>query len=199
MRSSKLVVSWSVGWSLVVTLAGCGPGQIENEDQVEERGCADVMIDSAQVEYLTGDDRCAPGPLADPDQEFPHLGACGSTVLLGTSGRFSSICVPCGGFGLLEVCRPLVCEVDEDCPSYDDTDVGDEDASLHVEYECRDGLCQNADVEAYPPGEVDLGDANVLCNAPLERGVAYEGPDPCPGGEPGGSCPLPLPDVCLQP
>lgn len=198
MLSSKHAVLGFVGWSLAVAIAGCGPGQPGDEDadtdegEVEARGCSDEMVDSTQLEYVTiahGD--CTPGPLSEPLQAFPHVEGCAPAppLTLRKLDRFYSLCLLCDEFDVAQNCRPLVCEVDEDCPWYDSKD----------RFECRGGLCQSADLDAFPPDRLSPDDAETLCNAPLERGVAYEGPDPCPGVEPSGTCPHPLPDVCLQP
>jgi hypothetical protein len=98
-------------------------------------------------------------------------------------------------------CRPLICETDEDCPYFPNQRLVDGELETFTEeFECRNGVCQSADLEAHPEAQLYSYEAELLCLASLPRAEVYDGPDPCPAGSSGeGLCALPLPDPCLQP
>lgn len=183
--------------AIPIGLAACGP-------ESASRTCSDVMIDSVGAEYPTAEhDRlCMPGVGEDTPTGTRPDGTCGgddAPSVIFSWGRFYEACPACGHGTLSTLCRPLTCDIDGDCPRFENMRLGDdgERETFIEEFECRNGLCQSADLDEHPPEIVYAHEAFLLCNAMIERHEPYDGPEPCPGGEE--TCPLPLPDACLQP
>jgi hypothetical protein len=197
-------ISGIVGGLLLMGAVGCG----EDDDLViTPRGCSAVMLDAAGGEYPTNDaNGCFPTIGADSPVGWNPDGGCGesdySPGMIFGWGRLFEACSACGSASSHDLCRPLICETDEDCPLFDNVrSVAGERQVFVEEFECRNGLCQSADLESHPPDDLYHHEAGMLCSAPLERREIYEGPDACPGVEPTSEdgCPLPLPVGCLQP
>ena len=180
--------------------SGGGSGEAGTESassgNVEaERGCAAVMRDSEGVLYPTKVEAeiCLP-------VDIDLVVDCGDReqTLYFAWDRFYFGCPSCSSS--LTECRPLLCETDDECPMWPDGHPG---RSEGQEYECRDGFCQNVDIEAYPEDLVSTTSAGFLCRASLPRGEVY-GPVDCAAlieNDEGQitHCGLPLPDDCLQP
>lgn len=191
-------------WRQVLVLAVlASPACIQDE---VGRACAEAMRDAAGVEYPTDDRQCIPAIDDDSPVGFYPDGSCGQggnePGLVFTWGRFYEVCSACGPAFFGELCRPLVCEVDEECPRFGNERFVDGEREPFTEnFECRNGVCQSDDLESHPPEIVYSSEAAMLCLAPLPRRAEYEGPDPCPGVpfDSTEACPLPLPAACLQP
>jgi hypothetical protein len=190
--------TWCLATWIAFVSVGCG-----DDDPISSRACAEVMLDSVGGEYPRGDARegCFPAIGRDSPVGFDGRGesACDDLEypagVVFAWGRFFESCPGCGPLGTS--CRPFVCVEDEDCPAFY---VGGPDEAVPIIFECRGGLCQQSNYDWFPPERVTPSDAWLACLAPVERGDPYAGPDPCPGvDDPLGTCPLPLPDVCLQP
>jgi len=101
-------------------------------------------------------------------------------------------------------CRPVACQSRADCPQVFEYE-------RVYSYECRHGLCQNADKETWPPDFLKRKDAWLLCYAGYPRAETLNSLDA--HIEVGGrvtdactadvtrttSCTLPLPFGCRQP
>jgi hypothetical protein len=182
-------------------LTGCG------DDLVDDRACAPTMYDSLGYPYPSDSrGRCFPTGGADTPTGYSGAGVCNGDDVPGvvfTWGRLFEACPACidewgGGFSPYD-CRALVCETDDDCPLFY-TPGDNEDEIVTNDYECRNGLCQNADVERFPEDEISYEDAITLCLGNVERADdSYDGEPYCPDATFGETCPLPLPDACLQP
>jgi hypothetical protein len=174
----------------VAVVAACSA-----DESPEVLPCAPAMFDSAGTEYSTisGSDHCFPSirdgvPAGlEPDGWCPPPNDAGAYF---GWGRFFWTCPACNHGTDFSLCRPLVCEADIDCPRFPNS-------TFEEVFECRNGLCQSADLQAHPVVVLYPDEALLMCQADLERGEPYTGPSPCPGQ--GETCPLPLPDVCLQP
>lgn len=180
----------SKAWVVVATIASCESGDTDGA-----RRCAVAMFDSLDAEYPTVGQptECMPG-VGDETAEALNLDTeCpaqpDAAGVLFAWGRFFYACPACGAGTEFHLCRPLVCEDDSQCPWFPNIEIDEV-------FECRNGICQSADLENHPVDELSVDDAQLMCQAHLERGAPYTGPDPCPGGEP---CELPLPEPCLQP
>lgn len=202
MRS---IVSGILGAALGIAPIAC------TEDDVDlvpvPRECSSVMVDSLGVEYPTNQTRrCMPGIDEHSPVGLRPDGTCGGEgtpgILLGW-GRFFEVCSACDNGTFPYLCRPLICEIDEDCPIFENRRRGHlgTPETFTEEFECRNGLCQSADLDSHPLEELYRPEAEMLCLAPLERFELYDGPDPCPGVGPSSDawCPQPLPAGCLQP
>jgi hypothetical protein len=94
--------------------------------------------------------------------------------------------------------RPVACATTDDCPQWQSWS-----------FECRSGLCQNADTTMYPPLVVDWGEVSELCHAPFPRADTIDPLSPasleiyqatisaCPSTS-SAACTLPLPSICWQ-
>jgi hypothetical protein len=94
--------------------------------------------------------------------------------------------------------RPLACTNTDDCPQW-----------KSWSFECRSGLCQNADTTRWPPLVVSWSMATELCYAPFPRGDTIDPLGPaalqvyqattsvCPSTSTQ-ACTLPLPGICWQ-
>jgi hypothetical protein len=135
-------------------------------------------------------------------EDSPTAEDCGDlepTMIFGYGALFQT-CTTCTSGLPPAGCRPLVCEIDDDCPRWETTWEGE---PIVREYACRSGLCQNVDIDLVTDGTIRRSEAKELCNATLERGevndAAFESYCPSDQPSPDDRCPLPLPDVCLQP
>ncbi len=95
--------------------------------------------------------------------------------------------------------RPVACTSTADCPQWQSWS-----------FECRNGLCQNADLTRYPPSIVDWSTVNELCRAPFPRAdtieplspaelAVYEATMSVCSSSAAAVCALPLPSLCWQP
>lgn len=100
--------------------------------------------------------------------------------------------------------RPAICKTDSNCVGF-----------LDQEYSCHSGLCQHADENRWPPGQVTRREVTLLCYAAIPRsetvGVSLEAAlhwravdekvdRVCGEGSDSSTvCETPLPDGCLQP
>jgi hypothetical protein len=185
-------------WIVVLAIV-CG---CSDDRGIVDRECAAEMLDSQGGVYPTEPEYgCFPGV-----GDASRVGVCEG----GFAGRSSGVvfvwhgvfgaCPACdAAFGPSD-CRPLVCAHDSECPWFK-TRVPESDEVMTRTFECRNGVCQDADPDAVVEGVIDYDDAELLCLADVGLQESYEGEPWCPGAEPGGpaTCPLPLPDACLQP
>lgn len=118
MRS---IVSGILGAALGIAPIAC------TEDDVDlvpvPRECSSVMVDSLGVEYPTDQThRCMPGIDEHSPVGLRPDGTCGGEgtpgILLGW-GRFFEVCSACDNGTVSYLCRPLICEIDEDCPIFE--------------------------------------------------------------------------------
>lgn len=138
-------------------------------------------------------------------EDTPPLPPCsvGTPVYAWAFSRFINIDAACtspgGGWGSTSNrSRPLACADTFDCPQF-----------TTGTFECRSGLCQNADTSTFPPSVITRSQAFTLCYAPIAR---EETIDPvssatqqvsdavtqsCPVA--GGVCTQALPPTCMQP
>lgn len=168
-----------------------------------DRGCVQSLVDSVGGEYPARTDY---GCFPDVGPQTP-VGECSGVLaeydpsVVFVIGRIFGSCPACDrGFAPSD-CRPLVCEGDDQCPWYRRRD-HDTDEVETVVYECRNGLCQDEDLDRHPLDEIGYSDAQLACLADVAReGENYEGESWCPASNGIGDddCPLPLPDSCAQP
>jgi hypothetical protein len=95
--------------------------------------------------------------------------------------------------------RPVACTTTDDCPQWNSWS-----------FECRSGLCQNADTTQFPPLFVNWDMANLLCHAPFPRADTLDPLSPtsvqvyqattsvCSSTASNAGCMLPLPPTCWQ-
>jgi hypothetical protein len=191
--------------ALAITATACTEDDLD--PVVVPRDCSSVMLDSLGVEYPINRSRgCMPGVDEHSPVGVRSDGTCGGESTPTMSffwGRFFGVCSACDNGSLSHLCRPLICEIDEDCPMFENIRLGHDGAreTFIEEFECRNGVCQSADLESHPPEALYRPEAEMLCMAPIERHELYDGPDPCPGVGPTSDawCPQPLPAGCLQP
>jgi len=152
------------------------------------------IVDTTGAVFTWSSKDCAARRHPDTPPPLYDCGDLGSSII-STWGRFYSVAIACGSGWLSFEIRPIACTSDDDCMAFNTEGTGE------LVFECRVGLCQNADTEKYPEDLVPWPYAETLCNAPLPRGVLYSGPDFCPGENVASEepCHLPLPDACMQP
>jgi hypothetical protein len=172
---------------LLAAASGCSESEYFCDGPAE-------IVDTVGTVFTWDREDCAAGRHADTP---PPIYDCDDeeASIISIWGRFYSVAITCGSGWTELAVRPIACTSDDDCMAFDR---GGESSFV---FECRVGLCQNVDTEEYPEDWVPWMYASALCNAPLPRGVPYSGPDYCPGGDFSSEdpCPLPLPDVCMQP
>src|SRR5438874_10761963 len=95
----------------------------------------------------------------------PEPSACGANrpIYAWGLGRFimigSACAYPDGSWATsANLERPVACNSTEDCPQWQSWS-----------FECRSGLCQNADTKRWPPSFVNWTIAYELCYAPFQR------------------------------
>ena len=133
-----------------------------------------------------------------PPCEVGQVGGYGFMV-----GRFVTILGSCDNASFGNWQRPVACVVDNDCPQlYQFSDA--------YRFECRQGLCQNADRVRFALDVVIEEDAFRLCYGPFARqdtlafgtttgeSVTAWVNSACRDGL-AGRCTLPLPGQCLNP
>jgi hypothetical protein len=169
---------------------------------VQQTTSFDVVDTSGAPFRWTCGEHCIP----EPTDVTPPLDSCWSGTRAAYTWAFdrfimiSSACVdPDGSWGSsANRERPLACDTAEDCPQF---------TGAYGTFECLDRVCQNADVERFPPGSIDWATAETLCFAPIPREDSFElagdasqrvsdtTTAACHGTV--GPCD-PLPDTCLQ-
>jgi len=186
------------GVVIVASLGAC----ITDSDRPDARDNPTSVIDTTGTEFeWQCDYRCRVG-LA---QSTPPPPACDHDQVAGygfAAAHFFSIMSACNSFWLEQWERPLACARDEDCPQL-------YEFSLEHRFECRNGLCQNTDVVAFPPERIEYIDAYLLCIAAVPRSetvapgtavtidVSARVQEACPTV--GAPCRLPLPAPCMNP
>ena len=135
----------------------------------------------------------------------PKAAPCrsGRPIYAWSLGRFITISSACaysdGTWGTIDnLERPVACTTTDDCPQWQ-----------AWSFECRGGLCQNADTGRYPPLFVNWDMTDELCFAPVSRLDTIDRFSPatlqvsqattaaCP--DQSRACTLPLPSLCWQP
>jgi hypothetical protein len=163
------------------------------------------IVDSSGAPFIWACNYGSPEPChLEIDAQTPAPAPCpfGSADYAWALGRFIevlSVCVTDTGWASASnLSRPLACGSAGDCPLFEGW-----------KFECRNGLCQNADTAAYPPLFVNWTIADTLCYAPFAREDTFVlGPVGLQVSEAVGSvcsstndavpCTLPLPSICWQ-
>lgn len=185
-------------WILLLAIV-CGCAE---DGGIVDRECSAEMLDSQGGVYPTkSEGECFPG-LGDESR----VGVCDGVL----AGRDPSVvfvwhgvfgaCPGCDAGFAPSDCRPLVCTHDSECPWFSTRASGSDEVMTRT-FECRNGVCQDADPDALPEAVIEYDDAQLLCLADVGPDESYAGESWCPGAEPGGpaTCPLPLPEGCIQP
>ena len=199
MRISLACSIWAAA-----SLAAC---TLDDERVVPDE-FPDIITDTTGAEFSwTCDTRgCRVGmleqtPLPPPCwlNEWPSYGS-----LMGRYFVVTGACVSRGAWVWQRSWeRALTCSDDSDCPRV-------YQPSRTYEYECRDGLCQNVDTEAFPTKELSYDEAFPLCLASIDREDSLdpfseaslevaELIDEVCSDTGSRDCELPLPAGCLQP
>lgn len=104
------------------------------------------------------------------DATTPRAPACEDDEVAGygyAAAHFLSIMSACNNTWLEQWERPIACQRDADCPQL-------YEFSTDSRFECRNGLCQNIDIAAYPTDAIGYFDAFLLCIAPVARTETIE-------------------------
>jgi len=173
-------------------------------------GCTDPLVDefkdSSSAAFLYVCDESCGVEMTSTTPELPVQCPDGAYYAL-SWGRFVDVHAACaeedGGWSSSSNwTRPAACSNDVDCQTFD---------VAGFEYECRVGLCQNRDLERYPPMFVNWGTALLLCYGPHAREATYDATNEvaimiddtvtaaCPSRSDRDACTLPLPASCSQP
>ena len=141
-----------------------------------------------------------PLPRCDVDEQPGYSFSTGHFVVL------AAVCIDSDGdwISWSHWRRPASCASSSDCPEL-----------LGNAFECRAGLCQNADLVVWPENLVNRFDVRLLCLAPIERSATIDSADSLDvllaveqlvieacgesSDNPYAPCILPLPDDCWQP
>lgn len=184
---------------VVILTSGC----LSHSDRPTARDNPTGVVDTAGTAFAwqCDDDGCR----VAMDATTPRAPACEDDEVAGygyAAAHFLSIMSACNNTWLEQWERPIACQRDADCPQL-------YEFSTDSRFECRNGLCQNIDIAAYPTDAIGYFDAFLLCIAPVARTETIE-----PGTSvtidvtarvnaacttPGGACTLPLPPPCLNP
>jgi len=186
--------------ALVLSVAAC----VTTSDRPTPADNPTELIDSSGASFGWSCDRN--GCEVVSEATTPPPPACDPTATPGygfTARRFVAIAGMCDNTWFGRWQRPVACDANMDCPQlYQFSDV--------YRFECRNGLCQNADKGSYPIELITGDDAFLLCYGPFPRADTLEPGsadniqitnwvnEACPDGL-NGACALPLPGQCLQP
>jgi len=187
-RVAIRVVAWC---ALLGTLAACSATELQPHEVFDTTGARFAWV---------CDEHCVP----EITEDTPPLPPCnvGTPIYAWAFNRFINIDAACtnpdGGWGsIASRSRPLACVNTADCPQF-----------TTGTFECRNGLCQNADTTTFPPAVIMWSQAFALCYGPIAREETIDPLSPasvqvsesveqsCPVG---GTCTQPLPVTCLQP
>lgn len=192
-RRRALCAQYNAGMKTVglVVLGACTSA--EPQHVVDSSGAPFVLQPDGTIDIVDETPAYAPCP---DDTRPIYAWALGRFITI------ASACVHDGGAwsSSSNSERPLACAHTDECPQW-----------KSWSFECRSGLCQNADTSRYAPLFVNWGMATELCNAPFPRSETVDPVGPvalqvyqattsvCPSTASSQACTLPLPSICWQP